>query len=865
MSAVTIFVAPRSQRSVLAALGDLSQLGLAGPFAWIEAPENPDAAADKNDPHAIWIQEGIPFLTSVAGIVNRHDVTLVRLIVVVPVGHEQGDSLSEVAEYFYQGIAVPGGTVLQRVRVVVPWTDSPETSTNLGRQGWHNVMLSPEATGDPKFQGVPWWTEPSKVPGAIAVALMAQGGIAGVVTEGPNDTQQVTNASFTRVSKTYVRITDAAGVEDNLRDKVLDMSVQFPCPTRNDSVGQPIMQFSDYKSVCVRAADEWAEKHERTLRRPIVMVPPHPVQNVGFWAALKMFFSFIWASLKSAPQEWIARKVNQLKSGVASSTTRAVFGDESAYQVIVGKVDGLGRPAHWEEVMSGLQYVGATGSQRGPNDLGRSTRNTASMWTDLCGCGISLLDGSPYGGLGVSSGNGYVPDRTRVIGIGAGIQTEYVIPEQIGRLPAGTKMKSWDDREISWVLDCLDETISEGGPSRAAAVERVREIMNWRRENEQCFLPRIGRHLGAWWDHTQNEISESAAELDRLDGESADPEVEQAQRSNAVVQRILLGLLTLLPVVAVILASFGVIDWKVVIWIGVIAVVSWLIGALVSFISLRRKVFLYLHRRERESERVEQLREHLHLALDDLGAIADAYAQFTCWASILSSFVADPLGDDLVSRAHVLQNGELPDNVDVQQVTADEKALANVGAILRARSFPVGWLTEAWKAFEETVTKYLSPDQLYAWQTAHTLKLENDSGTHGSALSNWAEGVQETGILSSRGQEIWDHCLDLIGQGQMPELGLKTVEGNRPLSDFRRDLESPYMGMVVGSVLSEAGIANEGRIIDSSKDWFAEEASGLSTTMVLIQSTKALGPEDFIYQRVQDGPTHLETDDALEF
>jgi hypothetical protein len=73
------------------------------------------------------------------------------------------------------------------------------------------------------------------------------------------------------------------------------------------------------------------------------------------------------------------------------------------------------------------------------------------------------------------------------------------------------------------------------------------------------------------------------------------------------------------------------------------------------------------------------------------------------------------------------------------------------------------------------------------------------------------------------------------------------------------------MGMVVGSVLSEAGIANEGRIIDSSKDWFAEEASGLSTTMVLIQSTKALGPEDFIYQRVQDGPTHLETDDALEF
>ena len=160
-SAVSVFIAPVSQRPLLAALTDLSGAGLIAPFHWVEsAPDaGADAAGRAADPALVSVRDGRVSASRYSRVVNRHALRTVRLLIVVPVGHPDQDALSSQTELYFHGLGITSTARRECTRVLVPWSARP-LAAELGRSGWNNVMLSPEATADPAYSPTPWWEEP---------------------------------------------------------------------------------------------------------------------------------------------------------------------------------------------------------------------------------------------------------------------------------------------------------------------------------------------------------------------------------------------------------------------------------------------------------------------------------------------------------------------------------------------------------------------------------------------------------------------------------------------------------------------------------------------------------------------------------
>ena len=138
---VSVFIAPPSQRPILAALVDLSSAGLIAPFHWIEADADADVEGLAADPDLVSVSDGQVTASRYSHVVNRHGLRAVRLLVVVPVGHPAEDALTAETELYFHSLGITSTAERECTRVLVPWSPQP-LEVELGRVGWNNVMLS---------------------------------------------------------------------------------------------------------------------------------------------------------------------------------------------------------------------------------------------------------------------------------------------------------------------------------------------------------------------------------------------------------------------------------------------------------------------------------------------------------------------------------------------------------------------------------------------------------------------------------------------------------------------------------------------------------------------------------------------------
>ena len=75
-----VFIAPPSQRPLLAALADLSSAGLLAPFHWLESVPDPGADRAFRDPLMVGVSEGRTSTIPYSRAVNRYGLATVRLI-----------------------------------------------------------------------------------------------------------------------------------------------------------------------------------------------------------------------------------------------------------------------------------------------------------------------------------------------------------------------------------------------------------------------------------------------------------------------------------------------------------------------------------------------------------------------------------------------------------------------------------------------------------------------------------------------------------------------------------------------------------------------------------------------------------------
>lgn len=843
-----VFIAPPSQRPLLAALMDLSSAGLLAPFHWLESVPEPETDHDFRDPLMVRVNEGRTSALLYSRAVNRYGLATVRLIVVVPVGHPADDALSATAELHYHGLGITAGAVRRCLRVLVPWSEDPAPA-ELGHQGWNNVMLSPEATADPAYSANGWWRSPKIIPGAAAVGLAAQAGICGAVTRAPMDERPAAGSTYVEVTRTFVRVTDAHAVEDGLRDRVTDVGEHYPQPVRGDT-RQWVHSYPDPGVRVFCAAQAWHNRHQSALRRPLARPPARTVRTVGARQAITMFFSFLWKALVGAPVDWLRALTRAAKTAIARSVKETVFGEGSQVRVVVGGVDDTGRPAGWWELAAAAAGAGAAmPEQEFGHTAAAATRDFEALWQDLLDGSFALLGGSGCENLGLKPYEGYVPDRDAVAPALSGGAGRFTIDQGIGDVPAGTVLNAWDALEIDRVARMLQQAAASQDARARAAREHLGRLEQWKRSQERRFIPLLGRSLATTFNETRESIVSISGELRTLVDQDPGPDLERRQRTLARILRTGLIILLLAVLTPIILTLFKVISWKAAVLMVALALVVWFAVSVLIFILRQQEVFQILMRAEEREQRIPPLTANLRLAVEDLAAQGAAYSQFNAWAAVVTAFLADPLGERDTARTAREHETVLPESLQRVVVEAEQGHVDDVAADLRSRVFRVGWLNEAWDVVRAAVKDDLTPDQRTRLKNRQ-LNLFTESGEPGSALRNWADALVAKGVRSSAGAGYWARCLELLGDSDGPRLDLRVPmpDGSRRLvSDYRRDLEAPTSRSVVTDVLGPVARSGGSALIAPAGHWFCESHDGLSETMLLTDSTIPLAPTDFIY------------------
>ncbi|SPT52940.1 Uncharacterised protein [Actinomyces bovis] len=841
-----VFIAPPSQRPLLAALTDLSASGVLAPFHWIESVPEPRDNRSFHDPSTVAVVQGRSTVTSFAPVANRYGLTRVRLLVVVPVGHPSQDALSANAELHFQGLGIAGGAVRECVRVLVPWSDQP-LPAELGHQGWNNVMLSPESTADPAYSANGWWQHPELVAGAAAVGLAAQAGICGAVERAPQENSPASGSTYVEVARSFVRVTDAHAVEDLLRGQVTKVGATYPQPIRGETQ-QWINAFPDPAGRVMAAAQTWHQRHTATLRRPMAELPASGAErSVGAWKAITLFFSFLAKAIMGAPSDWLRSRVRAMKTTVARSVAQTVFGEGSQVRVVVGGVDDTGQPVGWRELATAAANASATMPADFPSSGQHGARDFGALWKDLLDGSISLLSGSNCESLGIAAYEGYVPQRGLVAPSAA--ENSYVLQQNLGALPAGTAIAPWDALEVEHIDRALRRAAAGSDAQAQSAREQLGRLEQWRRTCEASFIPLLGRSLATTFEATRADIAFLSAQLQELVSQDLGPETERKQRRLAKILRLMLLALLVVVGVPLVLTLLGSIGWMLMAIISVVAIIVWLVASVITFVKRQREVFQLLFRAEDQEQRVPLLTANLRLAVEDLAAQGAAYSQFEQWATITTTFISDPLGERATQRTDREHETVLPAALQRVKVEAEPGHVADVAAELRGRVFRVGWLNDAWEAMYRTVKEDLTPEQRTRFNNRQ-LDLLTEQGTPGSAISNWAQALALKGVRSSAGAEHWTRCLEVLASRSGIELELEAVlpgQGRRRLPDYRRDLESAQPRSVVPDVLG-AGARSGGRALTTSAGhWFAESNEGLSQTLVLVASTQPVPAADFFY------------------
>ena len=286
-------------------------------------------------------------------------------------------------------------------------------------------------------------------------------------------------------------------------------------------------------------------------------------------------------------------------------------------------------------------------------------------------------------------------------------------------------------------------------------------------------------------------------------------------------------------------------------------VIGWLAVSISTFVSQQREVFRILFRIEERDQRIPLLTANLRLAVEDLAAQGAAYSQFRRWATIVSAFLEDPLGARDTGPDRSSQKVALPDAIQRVEAEASPEHLADAAASLRTDVFTVGWLTQAWETMRAGIGADLDPEQRNRLATRQ-LVLTAESGEAGSALSNWAQGLQTKGVRSAQASQIWQQCLAILSgdQGPDPRLTVMTPSGERrQVSAYCHDLTTGGSRSVVLDILGPVARSGPQSLTVPDQSWLSQWNDGLSPTMVLVETTNPIAPADFIYPDHDQSPS----------
>lgn len=842
----SVVLGPRECAGVLAVLMDWSALGMVEPFVWLD----PEAAVSGAGATGVAVVEG-----RVRGVVLQEaipsDDTGVRLIALVPLAdadhHDAASALLSSVQSSTQGRVLP-------IRLLLPRAAS-QGAPLLGRQGWHNLVVSPETARGPRNALIPLpLDDPDQLASHEAAVVAAIAGLWRGTPDSPLDIEQVPNGTPLNLCRAEVRSWEKRSADAALASATLTLDSGVPAAL---SSAGPVTYVPDDADAATRMAHTLWAQQEGAFGTRRLNAPAESRTSMGLLDFLKEFWSFLVGGL-SNPKTWLMTRLDAAKSAAASRVGRVLLGEGSSIDLVWSA--GETPPA------SALHTASADLLSRlsGQLDLPplEPPGQFPDVWRDFVAGAMTLIDGQDRGALKairVGSQIGVVRQGAIVAPKRADVFTE--LDPSLDLEPELRRVEAVDILAQQRLLNDLGG-IAGGNHQASAAMTSRKALKQWIDNSAaKTYAARVGAKLVERLEEHRLEVAELASQFTSADQSVAGQELVGRQRNLArLLRRVLLGGAGVAVLIAT-LGFFAVIALPLALAMAVGVIVVALAGCFWTFVKRQGKLFELLHQQRTVATQSDVMRENLRLALRDVNRCSDAYEQYLSWCRVLGEFIDRPFGQTGGQESEVRLPRDLPGNVRFGTLDYDATDVETIGIRLKERAFPVGWLDLPWRVAVAGAGQRLGPQGYRLTQNPKLLYQER-SGVPESLLDRWANLVVSEGVGSAGGEEVWQQISKETLARTLAEVGVtgRVREGNGQVTDVADALDGLEQADVPGKSFAielldpQAILQNRNRV--QSPAWVSTVSTGQGYQTVRVEFSDDLTAGDFTYRTVaQHDPT----------
>ncbi len=844
-SNLVVLVAPSGVLAgIRDALADWSAVGLLAPVCWVEDP--PEEGAGRVTATEIVAGRSSP--TTLEQLVANRDFARIRLCLLVPAFRE-ADVVSTAAEDHLSQLIrrSRGRATVECLRITVTRSGAGPGRGVVAREGWHNVVLSPEDSRGPGLgqERLQPTADPIEIGAPAAAAISALTGLWTGIPDAPLDGLQLLPAQHARVARAYFRHLEAGELEEAVRSGVLSMNQDLPRP-RVGGAGRAVA-IDNVALATSQMADQLWNRNANVLRGPRETAPAVTVEPIGVRKALGMLFGFLGAAIKGAPKAWALALMHQASSGIARTVQGAVFGHaRSSYEVVMRGVRPDGTFARWNDLSAASTQLSELISDPRERAQHHADLGLPGLWRDYVGAALTLVDAGtrspqlPPVVVGVEPGV-----LTRPADCAPDVTADFTeIPVTLSSSLGLQRIETADVLTRNEVRQQLGQWRTDQAVGLDA--DRMLSALDaWAVRHQNAFVVQAGGYLAHAIGQLRAEVQQLLTILRDASAELADEDsLQRKQRRLAAWMRgLLIGLVVVL-VGTGILGGTEVIEWSTAGIVGGAAVLIWLVSSFLVFLRGQRDFFAELHRRESAKSQAEISRVNLGHALNDLRRTTGAYSQHLVWSRALGALLRQPFGEqtDRPAPARLAKEG-LPRSMALGFPDPEPALLANTTAQVRRDSYRAGWLTGPWEALLAEAPSRLGPDGTEL--SGDPQELYRDSGHPQSLLSRFVDSVVRRGPGPQGGTDFW-HKVSWLGGSLADGLIQRVRDDGEPISlaSFMSGVDNAdgRASSFDGALFTATARTRQADAVVGQ--WRRGVRSGLGVTAVLVEFTEGLPSYD---------------------
>ena len=515
-----------------------------------------------------------------------------------------------------------------------------------------------------------------------------------------------------QLQRTFVRYVDASELVDDIVLAVLSEASSSTSRVFN-RVGKEFDTVTDSQA---QAANRLLlEKFFEANKDSLGLTPEAPFQGAdkkqaGLLQALKMYVEFVFRYLLKSPGQWAREKIAVFTKRVADTVQRNIFGDDSAYQVVVNGVvggsnvgqsstsDTQGNSAAEQLLDVANAYI------ENSSNLFTAPPKPREVWSDFVQISLGLLDGGStrYQMPQIEGHQDSLVFETPAKVVPPVSGASFVIPANIPVTLSGVNIGADDPYLALVALQQLEDALSEDGSVAIAAElnEQIALLKHWIDSNSS-FAWDVGRQIGQNLNTARIRLRQIGVGLSSKFSE--DTLVAAEFRARKAIKDIFKGSLgIMLAAIAGAFFSPAALLLPLII-IGAAMLLIWNIVGGILFHRAIREFFQAQHKLNEDHEKHQHILAQKDKFARDVQRLAGVYIQYRLWFRLVAETVYHPFGEETletgvrVSPIRLLT--DLTRSLSVGRLATSDSGRDDVLEGVKRKFFQRGWRYQNFNRF----------------------------------------------------------------------------------------------------------------------------------------------------------------------